>query len=145
MSIVLGYDESPGARHALEVALDVASRFAEPLVLVYATMPPGPRGEEFREHRMALEEFGRAAIASAVETATARGVSTVVELVSQKPAEALLEVADRYDAACIVVGTWGESPLRGAILGSTSHKLLHLSHRPVLCVPAPQPPQEERD
>ena len=26
-----------------------------------------------------------------------------------------------------------------------SHKLLHLSHRPVLCVPAPQPPQEERD
>ena len=28
-----------------------------------------------------------------------------------------------------------ESPLRGAMLGSTPHKLLHLANRPVLCVP----------
>jgi nucleotide-binding universal stress UspA family protein len=137
MSIVLGYDESPGARQALDVAIDVASRFGEQLVLVYGTMPPGPTGEEFRAHRQALEELGRSAVTHAVEIAAARGVETVVELVSAKPAEALIEVADRHDALCIVVGTWGESPLRGAILGSTSHKLLHLSHRPVLCVPAP--------
>ena len=62
----------------------------------------------------------------------------MVELVSAKPVEALLEEAERYDATVIVVGTWGESPLRGAILGSTAHKLLHLSRRPVLCVPAPE-------
>lgn len=138
MSIVLGYDESPGARQALDVAVDVASRFGEKLVLVYGTAPPGPTGEEFRAHREALEELGRTAVGHAVEIANAGGVETVVELVSAKPAEALIEVADRYDALCIVVGTWGESPLRGAILGSTSHKLLHLSHRPVLCVPAPR-------
>jgi nucleotide-binding universal stress UspA family protein len=36
----------------------------------------------------------------------------------------------------IVVGTYGESPLRGAVLGSTPHKLLHLSPVPVLAVPA---------
>jgi nucleotide-binding universal stress UspA family protein len=36
-----------------------------------------------------------------------------------------------------VVGTYGESPLRSAILGSTPHKLLHASTRPVLCVPPP--------
>jgi nucleotide-binding universal stress UspA family protein len=77
-------------------------------------------------------------VTHAVESAHAHGVETIIELVSAKPVEALLEVADRYDASCIVVGTWGESPLRGAILGSTSHKLLHLSHRPVLCVPAPE-------
>ena len=35
----------------------------------------------------------------------------------------------------IVVGTTGESPLKGAVLGSTPHRLLHLSERPVLCVP----------
>lgn len=35
----------------------------------------------------------------------------------------------------IVVGTWGESPMRGALLGSTPHKLLHMSKIPVLCVP----------
>ncbi|EMF52732.1 putative universal stress protein [Streptomyces bottropensis ATCC 25435] len=34
-----------------------------------------------------------------------------------------------------MVGTWGESPMRGALLGSAPHKLLHLSRFPVLCVP----------
>jgi len=37
----------------------------------------------------------------------------------------------------IVVGTYGESPMKGAILGSTAHRLLQLSDRPVLCVPPP--------
>ncbi len=57
-----------------------------------------------------------------------------VELVPERPAAALVDVADRRDARFIVVGSWGESALRGAILGSTPHKLLHLSHRPVLVV-----------
>ena len=113
MSVVLGYDESPGAGHALAAAIRVATRYGEPLVLVYGTAPPGGVGEEFRSHRDALEAIGRRAIEHAVEEATANGVESVVELVSAKPVEALLEVADRYDATVIVVGTWGESPLRG--------------------------------
>ena len=137
MSVVLGYDESPGARHALAVALDMAQRYDEPLVLVYATAPPGGLGEEFRSHREALEEIGRTALGHAVDAATARGVRTEVELVSAKPAEGLLEVAGKHGATVIVVGTYGESPLRGAILGATPHKLLHLSPYPILCVPPP--------
>jgi len=35
----------------------------------------------------------------------------------------------------IVLGTYGEAPLRGAIVGSTPQRLLHLSTRPVLVVP----------
>jgi nucleotide-binding universal stress UspA family protein len=137
MSVVLGYDESPGAREALLVAIDVARRYAEPLVLVYGTAPPGGLGEESQSHRSALEEIGGTALGHAVEQATEAGVETIVELVSAKPVDALLEAADKHDATVIVVGTWGESPLRGAILGSTPHKLLHLTRRPVLCVPAP--------
>ena len=36
----------------------------------------------------------------------------------------------------IVVGSYGEPPLKGAILGSTAYKLLHSSELPVLVVPA---------
>jgi amino acid transporter len=36
----------------------------------------------------------------------------------------------------IVVGTHGESPLHGALIGSTPHKLMHISNCPVLVVPA---------
>jgi nucleotide-binding universal stress UspA family protein len=135
VSIVLGYDESPGSRRALELAISLAERFAEPLVLVYGVEPPGGRGEEFLAHQRALAEIGRTAVDHAVEQATAAGVETVVEIIGAKPAQALVDAGDKHDARVIVVGTRGESPLRGAVLGSVSHKLLHLSDRPVLCVP----------
>ena len=138
MSIVLGYDESPGSRPALAMAISLAARFDEPLVLVYGVEPPGGLGEEFQAHHRALTEMGRTAVSHAVAEAEAEaaGVATVVEVLSQKPAQALIEAAHRHDGRVIVVGTRGESPLRGAVLGSVSHKLLHLSDRPVLCVPA---------
>jgi nucleotide-binding universal stress UspA family protein len=136
MSVVLGYDESPGARRALDLAIDVARQYDEPLVLVFGVAPPSALGEEFAATVAALTEMGRASLQQAVDAAAAAGVRTEVRLVQDKPAPALLTVADEVDARLIVVGTWGESPLRGAILGSTPHKLLQLSDRPVLCVPA---------
>lgn len=135
MSIVLGYDESPGADRALNTAITIALRFGEPLIMVYGAAPPGGPGEEFRSHQDALEEFGRTAVSHALERATEQGVESTVEIVKAKPAEALIEVADRHDATLIVVGSYGESPIRGALLGSTPHRLLHLSSRPVLVVP----------
>jgi nucleotide-binding universal stress UspA family protein len=58
-------------------------------------------------------------------------------VVPRRPADALLEVAERREATLIVVGSYGESPIKGALLGSTPHRLLHLSTRPVLVVPPP--------
>ncbi|KQS58537.1 universal stress protein [Geodermatophilus sp. Leaf369] len=136
MSIVLGYDESPGARRALGLAIDLAAKLDEELVLVYGAAPPGVVGEEAGEHGKALAEIGRTALAHAVTAADAAGVATVVEVVAEKPVPALLAAGDRHEARVIVVGTYGESPLRGAFLGSVAYKLLHLSTRPVLCVPA---------
>jgi nucleotide-binding universal stress UspA family protein len=94
-------------------------------------------GDELAEHTAALAKRGRDALQQAVGVADAAGVTTILELVDEKPAQALLDAADKYDARLIVVGTYGESPLKGAILGSTPHKLLHWSNRPVLCVPPP--------
>jgi nucleotide-binding universal stress UspA family protein len=135
VSIVLGYDESPGARRALAMAVDLAARLDEPLVLVYGAEPPGGMGEEFRAHQRAVAEMGRTAVSHAVQEAERAGVRTVVEVLDAKPALALVDAADRHDARVIVVGTSGESPLRGALLGSVPHKLLQISDRPVLCVP----------
>lgn len=135
MSVVLGYDESPGAERALRVALEVAAAFGEPLVLVYGAAAPGPTGEESRAHREAVREAGRSALARAVEAADEAGVPSTVEVADAKPAQALLDAAERHEARVIIVGSWGDSPIRGALLGSTPHKLLHLSPVPVLCVP----------
>lgn len=47
------------------------------------------------------------------------------------------ELAIERDARVIGVGSRGESPIRGALLGATPHKLLALADRPVLVVPGP--------
>ncbi|MFC8225946.1 universal stress protein [Streptomyces sp. NPDC057287] len=135
MSVVLGYDESPGAARALRAAIEVASAFGEQLVLVYGAAPPGPTGEEYRAHYEAIRQAGRTGLERAVAAAEEADVPTTVEVIDLSPAQALIEAASRHAARVIVVGSWGESPMRGALLGSTPHKLLHLSTVPVLCVP----------
>jgi nucleotide-binding universal stress UspA family protein len=64
--------------------------------------------------------------------------SVVIGVASTAPgsSDGLVELADQVDAQMIVVGSHGEAPLKGAIIGSTAHKLLHLSERPVLVVRA---------
>ncbi|MFC8589049.1 universal stress protein [Streptomyces sp. NPDC057217] len=135
MSIVLGYDESPGAARALRIAVEVAAAFDETLVLVYGAAAPGPTGEEYRSHHDAIRQAGRTGLEHAVAEADRAGVPTVVEVIDEKPAQALVDAATRHAARAIVVGSWSESPIRGALLGSTPHKLLHMSTVPVLCVP----------
>ncbi|WP_327121174.1 universal stress protein [Streptomyces sp. NBC_01341] len=136
MSVVLGYDESPGAARALRAAIEVAAAFGEKLVLVYGAAPPGrPTGEEYRAHYEAIRQAGRTGLERAVASAEEAEVPTTVEVIDLSPAQALIDAASRHEARVIVVGTWGESPMRGALLGSTPHKLLHLSTVPVLCVP----------
>ncbi|MFI6376187.1 universal stress protein [Streptomyces sp. NPDC050546] len=136
MSVVLGYDESPGALRALRVAIEVAAAYGEPLVIVYGAAAPGVTGEEYGAHQKAVREAGSTVLGHAVRVADEAGVPSTVELIDERPAQALIDAAARHDARVIVVGTWGESPVRGALLGSTPHKLLHLSNVPVLCVPA---------
>jgi nucleotide-binding universal stress UspA family protein len=50
-------------------------------------------------------------------------------------AEQISEVADSIGADLIVVGTRGHSALLGAVIGSVTQRLLHLTHCPVLAVP----------
>jgi len=134
MTFVLGYDESPGAENALDVAIDLAARYGEPLVLVYGVAPPGGVGEEFQAHQQALVEMGRLATSHAREKAAAAGVEATVELVHDQPAGALIQVAEARSARMIVVGSCGESSLRGLLLGSTAYRVLNQSTRPVLVV-----------
>ena len=134
-SVVLGLDTSPGAQRAQTVAIRIARALDVPLVLVHGVEPPGRVGEEVGEVREVLEEVDEQVTRPAVAAAEAAGVRAVVEVVEDRPAPALVAVADEHDAEVIVVGIWNESPLRGLLLGSVAHKLLQLSDRPVLCVP----------
>jgi nucleotide-binding universal stress UspA family protein len=45
-----------------------------------------------------------------------------------------VEDAKKYDAGVIIMGSRGRSDLAGLMLGSTAHKVIHLTDRPVLVV-----------
>lgn len=134
MNIVVGCDGSDCADAALEVAIKTAKELGDGLVLVFAYEPPGRIGEEFRAYRKALEERGEKLIEEAAAKVREDGVAVETELVPERPSEALAGVAKGRGARMLVVGTYGESPLRSAILGSVPHKLLQISDTPVLCV-----------
>ncbi len=50
-------------------------------------------------------------------------------------AETVAAVAERCDAALIVVGSRGLGAVKAWLMGSTARRLLHESRRPVLVVP----------
>lgn len=49
-------------------------------------------------------------------------------------AREIVEDAKGHDAHAIVMGSRGRGDLAGLVLGSTTHKVIHLSDRPVLIV-----------
>lgn len=133
-TLVVGYEGSECAKAALEQAIEFSGVTGDSLVIAFG-YEPGGYGEEHAAHREEVRKFGEQATAPALARAREAGVDAVLELIPERPVEALISVAETHDARAIVVGTHGESPIRGAILGSTPHKLLHLSTRPVLVVP----------
>ncbi len=134
--LIVGYDDSPGARAALETAIELAADLGDRLVIAFGYEPPGDIGEELTAARAAVRELGERVAHHALSRATAAGVDAELAVVDARPVDALLELAAERDARLIVVGSYGESPIKGAILGSVPHKLLHLADRPVLAVPA---------
>lgn len=136
-TLVVGYDGSDCAEAALEAGLELAEATGDRVVIGFG-YGPGDPGEEYKAHREELRKFGERATAPALEKARAAGVEAELELVPERPVDALISLAEKHAARAIVVGTFGETPIKGALLGSTPHKLLHVSDRPVLVVPVPE-------
>ena len=135
--LVLGYDESPSANAALaattELALDLKTKVV--VVFGYYVTPLGGGGGS--DVRAALEKLGNHALARAVADLEAAAVEVESRLVAHRPADAILQVAEEVDARMIIVGTVGENPITGAVLGSVVLKLVQRSPFPVLVVRAP--------
>ena len=133
--LVVGYDGTPGARAAADEAMRLAKALDVRVVFAFAYWA-NPAGGDVGEMLKSLRELGEAHLAEAKQQAEAAGVAARAELVNDRPSTGLVAVADDVGAQMIVVGSYGEKPLKGALVGSTAHKLLHLSERPVLVVRA---------
>jgi nucleotide-binding universal stress UspA family protein len=147
-TIVLGYDDSDCAHHALERCADLARRLEGALVVVtnayefsFGYVPMGVAdspllmSHEFDEHVDLVRSYAEERVAGAAQRLEELGVAAETRVAEGRPVDVLLDTARERQAALIVVGSHGEGALAGALLGSTALKLLHQSEVPVLVVP----------
>ena len=133
--LLVGYDGTPGAKAAAAEALGLASELGAEVIFVFAYWT-NPQGGDVADMLAALRKLGEGHLRDAQSMAEAAGVTSRAELANAAPSVGLVELADRHDVRMVVVGSYGEAPLKGALIGSTAHKLVHLSERPVLVVRA---------
>ena len=134
-TIVVGYDGSAGSAPALDLAAKLARHDGARLVLAYVVQQivgkgggPVPAAEDEIEAEVRL----RAA------ELKAGGLETAVDIRSTVlggPAPVLESIADDAGADLIVVGTHGHAPITELLVGSVTHRLLHVAKRPVLVAP----------
>ena len=85
------------------------------------------------EERNEAEDEVKAAV-SALAEAGVTAHAEVADVPFGQAAAEIVELAKQHDVGVIVMGSRGRSDLAGLVLGSTAHKVIHLSDRPVLVV-----------
>jgi len=133
--LIVGYDGSDHAKAALSAAVDLGKRLGVGVTVAFG-FEANPVGGEALDYWAALREHGQGLLEDAIAEAKAAGVEAESVLVEEAPAKALSELARERQAEMIVLGSAGERPLVGALLGSTPQKLIHLADVPVLVVRA---------
>ena len=135
-AVVVGYDGTDGGHAALDEAIKVAGDLGGSVVVVYA-YDKVMMGGELRDLDAVIIERGTALLTEAEGIAAAAGVPSTTHFIEGRPADALVAAADTADARFIVVGSYGERPIKGALVGSTPYRLIHLAERPVIVVRIP--------
>ncbi|GIW16236.1 MAG: universal stress protein UspA [Tepidiforma sp.] len=131
--ILVALDGSEDAEKGLALARELAAKAELPLVLLRAYSVPPPAGIEFSYYPADLSATLEAAAREYLQATAKPGERTV--LVQGDAATAILEVAEQEKASLIVMTSTGKGLLKRLALGSTTDRVVHGTHRPVLVVP----------
>jgi nucleotide-binding universal stress UspA family protein len=150
--IVVAYDASPEAAHALRVAAQmlgprrvvIATVWEEGMAVATAVpstefgMSPAPLDVETAlEVDHAVEAHAARVAAQGAELARSLGLDAEPVAIADEVnvAETLVHLANERGAEALVLGSRGLHGLRARLSGSTSHAVLRHAHLPVLIVP----------
>jgi nucleotide-binding universal stress UspA family protein len=133
--ILVAFDASPHAEHALNVALSMAEDMKAKLIILAVIRPP--ELAESAEFNAVLDE-GRERYESSFvpvrERAKQKGIELETEVVVGHPAEQILHRAEAIQASLIVMGKRSHTILHRWMLGSNSERVLKYAHCPVMIV-----------
>ena len=138
--IVVGYDGSPGARLALDWAVETAKRDDRQLTLLHCvglTMTPTFRAYDPGIQAHVYDEMSRSVLAEAIDIATKtldRKDVHPLSVIGGAAAE-LVGISSRADL--VVTGSRGHGAVSGGLLGSTSYAVTAHAHCPAVVVRGP--------
>jgi len=133
--ILVAFDASPHAEHALDVALSMAGDMKAKLFVLAVIRPPEPA--ESAEFNAVLEdsrERYERSFAPIRERARQKEIELETEIVVGHPAEQIIHRADTIQASLIVMGKRSHTILHRWMLGSNSERVLKYAHCPVMIV-----------
>lgn len=137
-TIVVPTDCSRLSLNALRYADRLATRTGARVVAVYGAVFEAPDGEGVAAALASADdrEMMMAPVRRCIEESLAHtlslGTQHEIALEDCEAAEAIVEVAKRYDADLIIIGTHDRNRLVRAVLGSVTDAVLRRTSRPVL-------------
>lgn len=141
-SIVIGIDESPGSKAALEAGFAVADVLDAPITVAHMWetdaavglgYAAGPTDWQLVKVLRAEQESAIDALLAPMGEKYSR-VATRIVAEDNSPAKGLVELSGT--ASMVVVGRDGRGRMAQALLGSVTQTVLHHAHCPVLVVPS---------
>jgi len=139
---LVGFDASDCARRAVDEAARLGQRASARILLCYV-IPWSPftfstAEENAQRHRRREDELERATrqiLTPEQQRLESSNLECSIAARHGQPARTLVQLAREHEAAMIVIGANGDTPLKTRILGGTASALTQISKCPVLVVP----------
>jgi nucleotide-binding universal stress UspA family protein len=137
--MLVAVDGSEHSENAVRYALDMARRIDDARILLVNVQPPAMSGEVSNlltaEQVMDQHiEAGRQVLAAAKDLVDRAGVAYETRIEIGRPAEAIVECAQRNACDSIVMGASSHGRMRSLMLGSVAAKVAHMAEMPVTVV-----------
>jgi nucleotide-binding universal stress UspA family protein len=133
--ILVATDSSEPSERAVEFAAGLAKEHGSEIIVLHAV----PRVvSRFGTSDLEESDTARELVDQIVRDLKDRGLNArgeVVRVLEGHMARGIVESAASADADVILMGTRGRSDFGGLFLGSVTHRVLHLTEKPVIVVP----------
>ncbi len=133
--LIVAYDGSKQSEKAYKLALDMASKYSAPMIVLSVARPPEPPvAVELTAVLDRATEYFEGHFKCLKEQAQAMGIDARFEVRVGHPAEQIVLMANNEKADTIVMGHRGESRLQQLLLGSVAKRVLSYAHCTVVVV-----------